>query len=493
MTSRSLAHVTFRSLSWSAIGVALRSLSQLVVLIVLSRVLTQSEYGVATLLISIFNLFWAQFEAGIGMAVLQRPNLDDARIRVSFTMALCAGIVVPAVVALLADSLADFFSMPELPGPLYLLCLGMFLRSLTIVSEYLLHRDLDFRRLAIIETFSFGIGFGGVAIAGGLLGAGVWSIAAGQFAYCVLKSLFIGAQKTHTVRPLLSLPLLREMSYFACGFTLGSALATASHEIDKVLVGRFMTSAAVGVYGRAIQIFVMPTSLLGQVVDRVLFSVLASVKSDPARVQKCLKGGTAFFALSILPASVAAAALAPELVRVLLGPGWIEVVEPLQVLCIGMYLRTSVKVSEAIIRAQGAVYRRLSYYALSACLVAVGTAIGYRWGLAGVALGNVIATTVFFAAMTRLSLRFADLSIGTYLGLHVPGMILAAVVGAEALILLPLLRGEFESSWGVLLAGGAVSSGSVLVLCLALPSLFLGSEGRWLVERISGFLGVRQA
>jgi O-antigen/teichoic acid export membrane protein len=494
VAQQSLFQVMLRSMAWSAFGAIFRALAQLAVLMVLSRTLTHAEYGVATLLISFFNLVWVMFEVGIGMAVLQRPFLDEARIRTSFTMALFAGLVVPTSIALFAEKLAAFFSMPALAAPLYLLCVGMSLRSLTIVSEYLLTRDLAFRRLAIVEILSFGTGFAGVSIIGGLSGAGIWALAAGQVAYCGLKSLLLIVCRRHPARPLLSLPLLREMGYYATGFGCGSSMATASHEIDKILLGRLMDSTMLGIYGRSIQLFLMPTVLLGQVVDRVLFSVLASVNSDPARVQKAMRGGTAFFSLIILPGSVVIAALAPELVRVLLGPGWTQVVEPLQVLCMGMYMRTAVKVSEGIVRAQGAVFHRLYYYGVSTAFVAAGTAIGYRWGLIGVTIGNVFATAVFFILMTRLSLRYAQVRVSEYLYAHIPSVLLGLFVATEALLLLPWLRHAFDNNdWAVLSFGGTAAATSAIVACIAMPKLFVGPDSLWLMKKLLGSLRLKLA
>ena len=471
-------------MTWSGIGIASRALLQLAVLVVLSRQLTQAEYGAATALISIFNLCWLIFENGIGMAVLQRPNLDEARIRTAFTMAIIVAVCVPGSVAMLARPLSSFFSMPDLTDALYFLCLGMFVRSFTIVSEFLLHRDLNFRLLAIIEMVSFGIGFASIAILAGISGAGMWSIALGQFGYCVMKTLLLSMSRRHPARLLFDWRLFKEMTYFAGGFAIGSALATASNEIDKLLVGRIMGSAALGIYGRSMQLFLMPTTLLGQVVDRVLFSVLASIKSDPIRVRRAMRDGTAFLSLMVVPASVVIGALAPELVKTILGPGWFDVVELLQILCMGMYLRTGVKVSEAIIRAQGKVYRRSWFYAISTVLVAVGTVVGSRWGLVGVTGGVLAATFVFFAIMTRFSLKLSHVSIDAYMRIHVPALLLALVLAIEAVLFLPILRSAVDSAWLILLSGGLAAVVSVTVLCSALPRVFLNADSRWIIGRV---------
>ena len=488
MANRSISDITFASMVWAGIGIGARTATQLAALMVLSRALTQTEYGVATAALTIFNLCWGMFEAGLGMTVLQRPNMDQPRIHASFTLSVLLGTIVPLSVAAFAGSLAEFFSMPDLEGLLYLLCAGMAVRSLTIVSEYLVQRDLNFRLLSIVETISFGVGFAGVAIVAALAGAGVWAVAMGQFGYCLLKSGLLGFLRPHSVSLTLPPAILRELVYYGVGFGLGSALATASQEADKILVGRLLGSAMLGVYGRAIQLFLMPAALLGQIVDRVIFAVLASVQSEKARVAVALKSGTAFFALIVLPGSAVVGFLAPEIVGVVLGSNWGEVVAPLQILCIGMYFRTSVKISEAILRARGAVYHRVKYYFVYTFLVVMGSLIGYRWGLTGVAVGIVVAVTAFFALMSALALRFAEIGVAEFLRLHVPGLLLTAIIVVEAAAALPSLREHIDSALLILTLAGVAATASAVLLCFLLPRVFIQSDARQLIGRLRTFV-----
>ncbi len=73
------------------------------------------------------------------------------------------------------------------------------------------------------------------------------------------------------------------------------------------------------------------------------------------------------------------------------------VVVPFQILALGMFFRTSYKLSDTIARATGAVYDRAWRQAVFAIAIAVGSLIGQLWGLPGVVLGVIagVATNYF--------------------------------------------------------------------------------------------------
>src|SRR6202049_4068366 len=101
-----------------------------------------------------------------------------------------------------------------------------------------------------------------------------------------------------------------------------------------------------------------PAVILGQVLDKVLFPVMAKMQERSDHLQVTYRRSIALVDLVILPTSVFFLVLAPELIAVLLGPDWDQVVLPFQILAVGMIFRASYKISDVLVRATGAVYRR---------------------------------------------------------------------------------------------------------------------------------------
>jgi len=96
--------------------------------------------------------------------------------------------------------------------------------------------------------------------------------------------------------------------------------------LDKVLIGRYWGSAAIGLYGRAYQLINIPTSNLNSAAGEVAFSALSRLQNDRVlRRRYFLKGFSLVLALT-LPLTIGCEFFARDVVRVLLGAKWMEAV-----------------------------------------------------------------------------------------------------------------------------------------------------------------------
>jgi hypothetical protein len=65
------------------------------------------------------------------------------------------------------------------------------------------------------------------------------------------------------------------------------------------------------------------------------------------------------------------------------------------------------------------------------CVIA-GAAVSVRWGLTGVATTTALSLAVVYAHCCYLAMRVSGVPARALLGAHVPGLVLAALVGAAA-------------------------------------------------------------
>ena len=114
------------------------------------------------------------------------------------------------------------------------------------------------------------------------------------------------------------------MIRFGSTLTINGIVVYVASNFEKVLLGRYWGADAIGIYGRAYQLIRIPTDTLTGSVGEVAFSALSRLQNDPPRLRSYfLKGYSLVLALT-LPATIACAVLAPELISVLLGPKWKE-------------------------------------------------------------------------------------------------------------------------------------------------------------------------
>jgi PST family polysaccharide transporter len=194
-------------------------------------------------------------------------------------------------------------------------------------------------------------------------------------------------------------------------------------------------------------------------------------------------------ALLVLPLSAALILLAPEVVRVALGPRWGMAVAPFQILGIGMLFRTSYKMSDSIARSTGAVYRRAWRQIIYAVLVVIGAWIGQRWGIVGVAWGALGALTANFVIMAALSLDVARIGWSDFWRAHLPAVLLTLASFPPVWLVARSARALHLPALAVLVLAG----GTLLLACGALvwgaPSRFLGRDGQWMVRTMREFVG----
>jgi PST family polysaccharide transporter len=372
---------------------------------------------------------------------------------------------------------------------LRLLSVGIVLRGTSVVAEALLWRNLDFRRQFLIETTSYVLGYGGVAVGLALLGHGVWSLVWGGLAQTLIASLAQLAAVRHPISPLLAVTELQELLGFGIGAATSACVNYVALNGDYFVVGRLMGAVDLGLYTRAYTLMNLPQTYAAGVMSRVMFPAFAKVQGEPARVRSAYLVVTRLTAMIAAPAMATMAIVAPHLVRGLYGPQWAGAVVPLQILSIAGYFRALYHLGGVVAQSVGRVYGELWRQATYAAAVVGGSLAGSRYGLPGVAVGVSAAILYMFIATGHLALNATDTPWRMYLRVQLGAFATAGVTCAVALFLRLLLEAWQCSSVVIaiaVLSGAAVPWSAGMLWGLADPDLesLRASWPRWCVRLV---------
>jgi O-antigen/teichoic acid export membrane protein len=490
-TSRSLTQRTLGGMAWAAVGSGANAALKVLVLVLLTRLLTPTDFGVvgAALVVISCSLIFSQL--GMGPALVQRPVLEPVHISTAFFASTGFGLLVGGLVWLLAPLIAGFFRMEQLAPVVRVLALVFPIAGLSHVAENLVQRSLRFRLLANADVLSYGLGYGLIGVVLALSGWGVWALVAGQLSQAVLRATILMRAVPPRFAPRPRWTAFRELMGFGVGLSAARIGVLLGNQVDNLVVGRWLGPVALGLYSRAYQLMSVPTALFGDVLDKVLFPTLARVQDDPRRLATAYLQGTAVIALVTLPAGIVAAVLAPELVAVAFGSRWEGLVPPFQVLALGMMFRTSYRMSDSLARATGRVYRRAWRQWLYAGLVFLGALIGQRQGITGVATGVLAALFLNYLLMAQLSLEVGGISWSRFVQVQFPAMRLALLLGLVTVALVSSARHlELPSVVALLLTVTAAVGTAGLAAWLA-PGLVLGEYGVNLKSALSSYFHTR--
>jgi O-antigen/teichoic acid export membrane protein len=178
--------------------------------------------------------------------------------------------------------------------------------------------------------------------------------------------------------------------------------------------------------------------------------------------------------------------VAPEFIRVVLGPAWDAVVTPFRLFSISLLFRMSSKVSDACTKAAGAVYTRAILQGAYAVLVVVAAYIGQHWGIGGVAIGVSLAMCVNWLSMAALTQSVTGVTWGQFARAHLPGLVLALLTGVSVALSVGAVRSAHLGNVPVLIAAALTVAG-VLAVSRLRPKMLLGPHGAWAFRRAEEF------
>jgi O-antigen/teichoic acid export membrane protein len=474
---------------WLSSGTGAQALLTIIVIAVLARLLSPSDFGVvsASLLVINFCLIFSQ--GLVGPALVQHAEPGEQHLRTVFSLSLISGFALLVLLWWLAPAIATLFGSPALVPVLRALAWVQPIQALAVVSDALLRRALAFRILAGIRVASYALGYGLVGIGVALVGGGLWALVAAYATQATVTTLLLVWRQPVPTKWGVDRAAARELLLFGGGFSLARIGNYAAVQGDNFVAAKWLGVAALGLYERAYQLMAMPATLVGQVLDDVLFPAMAQIQFDSARLALAYRRCVAGIALLTLPLSAVTIVLAPELIYAVLGPKWGEVALPFQLLAVGTLFRTSYKVSDSLTRAVGAVYRRAWRQWIYAALVVGGAVVGQRWGITGIAAGVVGALLVNFLLMAQLSTRLVALRWADFLSAHSAGLRLGVAAGLPTYVTATLTRAVWgRHPFAVLGASLAASSVTLGVLFWVAPAWSLGEDGRWLWDRLARLL-----
>lgn len=466
-----------------ALGTGARAVLKVALLAVLGRLLTPADFGrveAAGIIVWLSMIF-----AGLGVsaAIIQRDVLEPRHVMTAGTASIVLGAVIGAVVVALAPWFEQLLRVEGLAPMVRGLALVFPVAGASAVAESLLQRELRFGVIARGEIISYAVGYGAAGVPLALAGFGAWALVFAEITKTIVKAaLFLHA--TPASRHVgFDATTFRELVRFGSGYTASGLTTYVASQGDNAVVARVLGTAALGYYGRAFELMVVPAQGLGMLLDKVLFPTMSVVQGKAELLRLAYQRGTALVALTVIPVAAMTVVLAPEVMTGVLGPGWEPAVLPLRILAIGMYFRVAYMVGHAVANSTGAVHQAAWRNATYAALIVAGALVGARWGLGGVAGGVLLAVSVNFVMVFGLAARITSMTATNFLALHVPALRLAALIGAESWTAAALLRRAGAGPILVLVVCGGLAAVTTLAV-LRFAARALGPEGEWIARTL---------
>lgn len=444
-------------LAWKGVSQVLLQVTRLALAVALARVLTPRDFGLAGMVL-VFSAFVIPFaDMGLGAAIVQRRRLTEDDLTTVFWTSVGAGTAFTLLGLAASGPVSAFYGEPAVQPLFAALSINFLLTALSATHRSLLVRDLRFRSLEL-RLVAGTLAGAGVALVVALRGHGPWAFVALELTIGAVSTVLLWMLSPWRPRFGYSVASLRSLAAFG-GDVLGTRFLTDLTQLsDKLLIGRFVGAAPLGIYTLSYNLVLVPLTRLVGPLQEVLFPAFSQLQDEVERMRSAWVRSLRLLVALALPSMLGLIAVAPEFVQTVLGERWADAVPVVRVLAwVGLLLSLqglNPILLQAVSRTR--LLLRLSVATFAANLAAF--ALGLRWGIIGVAVAYAVSTTLSFPLWMWLTARTLRVSVAT-LAASVAGIVQASLAMLAALALAKLVLRAFDPPvalrLGVLVLTGA--------------------------------------
>jgi len=420
--------------AWKAGSEAALQISKIVVAIVLARLLTPQQYGVAGMVIVFATIVPIFSDLALGAALIHRPTLTEADRSTVFWTNVATGVLLTAICIGIAGPLASYYHEPKVRLLFIVFSSTFLLGSLGATQLALLTKEMNFRGLETRVIAGTVVGAAvGITIAA--MGGGAWAIVGQQVAIAFVSTVLLWRFSTWRPRLIFSRQSLRSLGSYS-GNVFGShVLIQLGPNVNNLLIGRWAGPAALGSYTLSQNVILQPFYRIAAPIQEVLFPAFSTLQEHPERIAGMWLRVNRLLAAVAMPCLVGLAALAPDFVDVVLGNRWQRATVVIQILCWVGVLQVLQRLNLSILQARDRT-RELLWFSVLSLALGVGAVIaGLPWGVKGVAVAFAVVSTLTLPLFTWITARAVGVSLRECVA-NVAGVAQAAAGMTVAILLL---------------------------------------------------------
>lgn len=383
--------MALKNYAWATVESVANTVLQFVALVILTKFLTPSDYGVwgmMAIFIAVGNLL---VDSGLGGALVKDKNPERIDYNTLFCFNMIVSILFYLILFISANAIAGFYDVKELASYIRIYGLVIIISAFGIVQITQLVKELRFRELAILAIIGNVMGIG-VAVIMALNGFRVWCLVAQQLVAMTVRVILSFVFCRYVPHVEFSKKSLKKQFGFGGSILISNMVGTIYGNIVSSIIPKIGTVAQNGYYLQAAKIKGVPQSILTSVVDKVVFPEL-SKKSE----EEMLPEGRRIIRMVFPVVSLCflgCICLAKPIVLIILGEQWVDTIGYLKILLFGGFGSVYMYLARSLYKASGKTSIILKTTIIKSLIGIAIIAVSTIWGVWGFIYGFVVISVV---------------------------------------------------------------------------------------------------
>lgn len=409
---------------WNAFSQIFKIICQLANLLYLTRLISSADYGVMAICFVFVNLCNLLRDLGTASAIIQKKELDNRLINAVFWLNIFIGVFLCLILMLFAPLISAFYSVDKLNGALILISFIFPISSLGAAHLSLMERESKFKKISIIEICSSIISLF-IAIVLANLGFGVYSLIFQTMTLSIISTSlfwFYSGWKP-TILKKNELNRLKEILGFSSGVSGFNFVNFLSRNMDSFLVGRYMSTEALGNYNLAYRIMLFPLQSLTFITNRSLYPILSKNQDDNGYIERIFLSCNFYILAISAPLMSGIAFFSHEIVSYFFSAQWNLTADIIKWLAPVGIIQSVVSSTGAVFMSKGRTSLLLFFGFLGAFLQVSSFIIGVNFDIVSLAFFYLLANILNFLPVMICLMSIIGSNIFRYISKMIPIML----------------------------------------------------------------------
>ena len=376
--------------------------SRLATTVILSRLLNPEDYGLAAIVLTVYEIVALFTRNGISAKVVQASPEEVeqvAQTAYQMTWIVCAALAV--LQALVAYPVARVYDDMRLFWPIALMGLIYFATPLCNIQAAFQQREGRLGRIALAGGLQVTVDNVLTAVLA-FFGLGMWAIILPKLLVAPIWIVFV--RYGHAWRPsrfifgVAGFLGWRDIARFARSFVGVELMTTFQANVDNLLVAYFLGVQALGLYYFAFNAGLGITLGLVNAFGAAVYPHLCEVRGDRDALTRRYWDAVRKLGFMVVPLVLAQTFLAPIYVPLVFGAKWTPAIPVLMIICLSALARPFATTCSQLLKAVGRPDIELRWQTVLSLVLTAALIAGAQFGVVAVAAAVFIVQTAGLAA-----------------------------------------------------------------------------------------------
>jgi teichuronic acid exporter len=424
----SLKNQAISGMFWSSLHLLGNQGISFIVLIVLSRLLVPSEFGLIAMLGVFMGIGTALINSGLTQSLIRTEAADEVDFSTVFYFNLLGSILIYGIIYFVAPLIADFYNQNLLTPIVRLYSVTFIINAFSAIQITRLSKKIDFKTQTKVSIPSLIIGSSfGISMA--YLEYGVWSLVWSSLIQAFASTIQLWYWSKW--KPLWTFNIAKFKYHFHYGVKLmfSGILDIIFTNAYTLIIGKYFAPSQVGFYNRASSLQMLPVGNISTIVTRVTFPLFSSIQNDDVRLKNIYKRIMQMVIFLVSPTLVLMTVLAEPLFRLLFTEKWLPAVPYFQIIFLNGILYPIHSYNLQILNVKGRSDLFLKLEIIKKILVVLIIIVSFPFGIYAILIGSVFTSVLCFFINAHYSGKFLNYNAWEQTKDLLPIIILSLIVG----------------------------------------------------------------